>query len=100
MNTVRVSVWVLPFIAGLAGCVEQAAPTVEYYRSHADERQAQLAKCANDPGSLKDTAACVNALQAADLEKRDSLRSLPPMGLQQERPDARSNDTAEDHRPQ
>jgi hypothetical protein len=67
-----------------AGCVQKSAPTVEYFRAHREERVAQLARCANDPGSLATTPACVNAQQAADLEQRDSLRNLPSMGLKPE----------------
>jgi hypothetical protein len=81
VNTVQVSVWVLPIVAVLAGCVEKAAPTVEYYRSHADERQAQLSGCANDPGSSANDAACVNAREAERLESIGSLRNLPSLGL-------------------
>ena len=68
----------------LAACSPHAvtpAPTVDYYRAHADEREAQMRKCASDPGALAKTAECENALQANNLEKRDSLRQLPPMNL-------------------
>ena len=69
-----------------AGCVQETAPTVEYFRAHEDERKAQLARCASDPGSLAESPGCVNAQQAADLERRDSLRDLPSMGLQEHTP--------------
>lgn len=67
-----------------AGCVQETAPTVEYFRAHENERKAQLVQCASDPGSLAESPGCVNAQQAADLERRDSLRDLPSMGLPRE----------------
>ena len=73
---------------GLAtGCVQEPAPTVEYFRAHPQERAAQLKQCADDPGSLQDSARCVNALQAKELERKDSLRTLPSMGLPQTSPE-------------
>jgi len=75
-----------------AGCVQESAPTVEYFRAHQQERMAQLARCANDPGSLKDSPMCVNAQQAADLERHDSLRDLPSMGLQEQIPPAQADE--------
>ena len=67
-----------------AGCVQDRAPTVEYFRAHQEERVAQLERCSNDPGSFANSPACVNAQQAADLERRSALRNLPSMGLQPE----------------
>jgi hypothetical protein len=64
-----------------AACVPKPAPTVDYYRAHAQEREAQMKRCANDPGSIGSSPACTNALQANELEKPDSIRTLPPMGL-------------------
>lgn len=69
-----------------AGCVQETPPTVEYFRAHPEERVTQIGRCANDPGSLKDSPACVNAQQAADLERHDSLRNLPSMGLKDKTP--------------
>lgn len=61
------------------------ANTVTYYREHADERNAQLEKCADDPGSLGHQPDCVNAREAARLEGIGSQRDLPPLGLPAER---------------
>ena len=57
------------------------ANTVPYYREHADERDAQLRKCTDSPGSLGQQPECVNAREAARLEGIGSLRELPPMDL-------------------
>ena len=68
----------------LAACTQSPDPTIHtvgYYRAHASEREAAVAKCANDPGSLRDSPGCVNAREAARLEDTGSLRNLPPMGL-------------------
>ena len=61
------------------------ANTVTYYREHAEERETQLQKCANDPGSLRHQPDCVNAREAARLESVGSLRELPPLDLPAER---------------
>jgi len=55
--------------------------TVDYYRAHTAERDAELALCGNDPGGLGLTPACVNAREAARIQGVGSLRALPPMGL-------------------
>jgi len=68
----------------LSGCTQEAhapAPTVEYYRAHAAEREAQLRACKSDPGALSETAHCVNAREAERIESVGSLRNLPSMGL-------------------
>jgi hypothetical protein len=68
----------------LAACTkspDEAVHTVDYYHAHASERHAAVAKCANDPGSLRDSPACVNAREATRLEDAGSLKDLPPMGL-------------------
>src|SRR5687767_13945569 len=59
--------------------------TVTYYREHAEERDAALKRCADDPGSLRHQPDCVNAREAARLEGVGSLRELPPMELPAER---------------
>jgi hypothetical protein len=41
-----------------------AANTVDWYVAHDDERKAEVAKCDNDPGDLKDDPDCINAKQA------------------------------------
>ena len=61
--------------------VEQARYTVEEYRSNAELRHAQVARCVSDPGSLRKTPDCINAQQAAASEDRLRLRDLPPIGL-------------------
>lgn len=61
------------------------ANTVTYYREHAEERDAILKRCADDPGALRDQPDCVNALQAARLEGIGSQRELPPLKLPAEK---------------
>jgi hypothetical protein len=55
--------------------------TVDYYRAHSSERQTLLKLCANDPGSVRNTPACINAREAEGIEGIGSLRRLPPLGL-------------------
>lgn len=57
------------------------ANTVPYYREHAEQRDAQLRRCADDPGSLGQQPDCVNAREAARLEGIGSQRELPPLHL-------------------
>lgn len=61
------------------------ANTVTYYREHADEREAVLKRCADDPGSIGAQPDCVNAREAARLEGIGSQRDLPPLDLPAER---------------
>jgi hypothetical protein len=60
---------------------DRAAHTVSEYRENAVLRDAELARCANDPGTLGDTPDCRNAREAKRLAEPDSLRSLPPLRL-------------------
>lgn len=60
---------------------EPARHTVDEYRADAELRRAELARCANDPGTLGDTPDCINVREAARLEDRRSLRDLPPIQL-------------------
>lgn len=48
----------------LAGCSGEETKTVEYYETHLDELQTKLNECANNPGELKDTPNCQNAMKA------------------------------------
>lgn len=99
MNVSRSLVSLALTISVLGGCTRSpdvTAPTVEYYRGNAAEREAQVQKCKSDPGALSKTAACVNALQAAELESVGSLRDLPSMGLSpQKGEDPQSSTTAQ-----
>src|SRR5262249_55284961 len=83
-NEMRVPLAITVLAMCIVGCTPETgapAPTVEYFRMHAREREEQMQRCANDPGNLGKTSACVNALQASNMEKVDSLRNLPSMGL-------------------
>lgn len=63
----------------LTGCFdEEPASTVpvhdvEWFKAHNDARKATLEECSNNPGELKDTPNCSNALEA---EKQLSSGSL------------------------
>lgn len=60
--------------------------TVADYRANATLRRDVFERCVNDPGTLGQSADCVNAREAKRLESRGSLRDQPPLGL---RPQAR-----------
>jgi hypothetical protein len=73
---------------GFAACAPPPNPThetVDYYRANRDAREAKLAECANDPGTLRNTPDCINARQAGSLESIGSLRDLPPLQLSTDR---------------
>jgi hypothetical protein len=78
----RDRVYAMSIAAALnTGCVQQTAPTVEYYRAHQEERMALLAQCTNEAARSKDNPACVNAREAERLDSIGRLRDLPPVGL-------------------
>jgi hypothetical protein len=69
---------------GTASCTREplsAQHTVAEYRSNADLRREQFARCTNDPGTLGKTPDCVNAREAQRLEDMRSVRDLPPVWL-------------------
>jgi hypothetical protein len=78
----------------LAGCARDPEPprSVSYYRAHADERTAAVARCADDPGQLGREPDCINARRAAAIEDIGSFDKLPPMGLTPNAPQTRDPD--------
>ena len=66
--------------------VNVARHTVDEYRANAELRREVFAACTSDPGTRRETADCVNAIEAERLESRGSLRDVPPVGLDPERP--------------
>ena len=72
----------------VAGCVQETAPTVEYFRTHEDERKAQLHHCSDEAARAQADPFCINAREAERLESIGHLRDLPPVGLPPVRPGA------------
>jgi hypothetical protein len=68
-------------IATLLPACQPSAPTVSYYRAHAEERRARVAQCADDPGRARNDPACINALAAERADGIGSYRNLPPLHL-------------------
>jgi hypothetical protein len=60
---------------------DRAAHTVEEYGQDAQLRQSEMTRCANDPGTLKDSPDCINAREAERRSGMGSLRTLPPLKL-------------------
>ncbi|HVZ34146.1 MAG TPA: EexN family lipoprotein [Polyangiaceae bacterium] len=75
-----VALCLTPIAALLVAC-QPKAPTVSYYRAHAEERRARVAQCADDPASARDDASCINALAAEREKGIGSFRKLPPLHL-------------------
>lgn len=72
---------------GAVACTPEADVaryTVEEYRADTGLRRQVFTECANDPGTLGQTADCINAIEAERLESRGSLRDQPPVGLNPE----------------
>jgi hypothetical protein len=80
---VRIGLGIVVTVSAAVSCAPapDQANSVTYYREHADEREAALKICADDPGSLSQQADCVNAREAARLEGIGSQRELPPLNL-------------------
>ena len=63
-----------------AGCgSSMPARPVSYFQAHPSEREALYRRCADDPGTLGKTAACVNVEQAEAIAGFGSFRHLPSM---------------------
>lgn len=78
----------LALVLLISACSQETARaryTVEDYRANDAMREAKVKECANDPGTLGKTPDCVNALRAASLESRGSLRESAPVGLDPKR---------------
>ena len=76
--------WVVVASLTLAGCAPAPKPhTVADFRANPALRKQVLARCANDPGELRDSADCVNAMQAERLEGLGNLRSMALLAVPQ-----------------
>jgi hypothetical protein len=64
--------------------VNVARYAVQEYRANATLRREIFAKCRNDPGTLGQSADCINAREAELLESRGPLRDHAPLGLRQD----------------
>jgi hypothetical protein len=73
--------WIIPplgLATALAACsAPEPARDVAFYRDHASDRAAKLAACRADPGSLRRTANCVNALAADGQVQSARFWSVP-----------------------
>lgn len=94
VNRVTVSVFVSVFGGG---CVQEAPPTVDYFRAHREERVAQLRRCINDAARSKSDPACVNAREAERVDSVGTLRDLPPVGLAPVPPTSRDEERPRGH---
>jgi hypothetical protein len=77
----KLGLWLAMVAALIAtGCgSSMPARTVSYFQAHPNEREAFYKRCADDPGTLGKTAACVNVEQAEAIAGYGSFRHLPPM---------------------
>lgn len=60
---------------------DRSVHAVDYFRGHPQAREARLAECERDPGTLQHEPDCVNARAASRIESVGSLRTLPPLEL-------------------
>ena len=84
MRTVTLAVFSLVLIA-CAPDQAKARHSVEEYRANAELRREQVARCTQDPGTLRSTPDCINAQAASAFEDRTSLRETPAVGLKDEK---------------
>jgi hypothetical protein len=80
----RMSLGIVVTVISAAGCApvpDRAGHTVEEYRQDPGLRQQELARCANDPGTLGNSPDCVNAREAERAASVGSLRDLPSLKL-------------------
>jgi len=76
----RSGFWALVTSLSAVGCAPVPNPrNVAEYRANAKLRASELARCANDPGTLRETPDCTNARAAERLESIGQLRLLPPL---------------------
>jgi hypothetical protein len=68
-------------VTGCADKPDVARHTIEEYRADKALRRDAFKKCTNDPGTLRESADCINAIEAERLESRGSLRDAKPVGL-------------------
>jgi hypothetical protein len=66
---------------GCAPAPDRASHTVDEYRSDANLREHQFARCTKDPASRDSLPDCINAREAERLEGVGSLRKLAPLEL-------------------
>jgi len=67
MKKVILSAVLAAMILSVTGCSEKPTEdvkTVDYYKTNPEERKAMIDECKNNPGELKDTPNCVNAVTA------------------------------------
>lgn len=65
MKKVILGAFLAAMVLNFTGCGEkEEVKTVEYYKEHADERKAKIEECKNNPGELRGTPNCTNAIAA------------------------------------
>lgn len=78
----RSGLWAVVAILTLAGCAPAPKPhSVAAFRANSTLRAQTLARCANNPGELRNTPDCVNATEAERLEGLGNLRTLRPLAV-------------------
>ena len=81
---VRICLGLVVTLASAVGCApapDRASHTVEDYKQDAQLRREELARCQSDPGTLKNSADCVNVREAERSVGVGNLRDLPPLRL-------------------
>jgi hypothetical protein len=83
-RSVRIGLGIVVTAISAAGCApapDQASHTVEEYRRNRALLEKMLERCAEDPGTLRFSADCVNAREAGRSVGIGSLRTLKPLKL-------------------
>ena len=83
-RSVRIGFGIVVTAISAAGCApapDQATHTVDDYRKNRALLEEMLDRCAEDPGTLRNSADCINAREAARSVGVGSLRALKPLKL-------------------
>ncbi|MFN3710625.1 MAG: EexN family lipoprotein [Alishewanella aestuarii] len=76
ISCARKTIVALAISASLAGCFSEEPPAkdVDWYKANTNERQQMIERCSKNPGELKDSADCKNALAAESALSVGSLK--------------------------
>jgi len=83
-RSMRIGLGIVVTAISAAGCApapDRGSHTVDEYRKDRALLQETLKRCAEDPGTLGNSADCINAREAARSVGVGSLRALKPLQL-------------------
>lgn len=61
----------------IVGCGDGPSHDVSWYKAHDTERLAELERCHNNPGDIKNAPSCINAIKAAKQLSQENFKLTP-----------------------